>query len=61
MLGQVNLEMDGVQSEDGWEKAESYGLLLWVPEFLDHLGINARITVATSPCADLAQHSYKPR
>lgn len=60
MLKQESLEMDGVQSEDGWEEAGPCGLLRWVLEFLDHLSINAKNTVATPHCADHAQHSYKP-
>lgn len=50
-----------MQSEDEWEKAELYGLLLRVLEFLDHLGIKAKNLEAKSHCADLAQHFYKPR
>lgn len=42
-----------------WEKAELCGLLLWVLEFLDHLGIKTKNIVAKSHCAELAQHSYK--
>lgn len=44
-----------MESEDGQEKAELYGLLLRVLEFLDHLGMKAKNSTLCCSCTALLQ------